>query len=128
LYRSAACSALNWEPDEEGINGMVITKTLPSEAANVLEKGVRKITPSIMTWSQYAEAAVNYIQQASTALQMPACTSAHDNIHVMCAVNLQGHLVGGSYSLPVGKPCSQPGLSLHAAKHFFFSRSVTEYM
>jgi hypothetical protein len=44
---------------------MVITKTLPSEAANVLEKGVRKITPSIMTWGQYAEAAVNYIQQAS---------------------------------------------------------------
>jgi hypothetical protein len=42
---------------------MVITKTLPSEAANVLEKGVRKITPSIMTWGQYAEAAVNYIQQ-----------------------------------------------------------------
>jgi hypothetical protein len=59
------CSALNWEPDEVGINGMVITKTLPSEAANVLEKGVRKITPSIMTWGQYAEAAVNYIQQVS---------------------------------------------------------------
>jgi hypothetical protein len=70
LYYSAACSALNWEPDEEGINGMVITKTLPSEAANVLEKGVRKITPSIMTWGQYAEAAVNYIQQASITQQL----------------------------------------------------------
>lgn len=31
----SCCSALNWEPDEEGINGMVITKTLPSEAAKV---------------------------------------------------------------------------------------------
>eukprot|EP00882_Tetradesmus_deserticola_P028622 GHRQ01031890.1.p1 GENE.GHRQ01031890.1~~GHRQ01031890.1.p1 ORF type:complete len:263 (+),score=145.86 GHRQ01031890.1:146-934(+) len=63
-----ACSALNWEPDEEGINGMVITKTLPSEAANVLEKGVRKMTPRIMTWGQYAEAAVNYIQTAAAQL------------------------------------------------------------
>lgn len=47
---------------------MVITKTLPSEAANVLEKGVRKITPRIMTWGQYAEAAVNYIQQGVAAV------------------------------------------------------------
>lgn len=46
---------------------MVITKTLPSEAANVLEKGVRKVTPRIMTWGQYGEAALNYIQQVSTA-------------------------------------------------------------
>lgn len=44
---------------------MVITKTLPSEAASVLDKGVRKMTPSIMTWGQYAEAAVNYIQAAA---------------------------------------------------------------
>jgi 3-ketoacyl-CoA synthase len=56
------CSTLNWEPDENGINGMVITKTLPSEAAAVLEKGVRKMTPRIMTWGQYTEAAVNYAQ------------------------------------------------------------------
>ncbi|WIA35445.1 hypothetical protein OEZ86_003885 [Tetradesmus obliquus] len=33
-----AFNTLNWEPDENGINGMVITKTLPSEAAAVLEK------------------------------------------------------------------------------------------
>ncbi|KAF6251589.1 FAE1/Type III polyketide synthase-like protein-domain-containing protein [Scenedesmus sp. NREL 46B-D3] len=32
--------ALNWEPDEEGINGIVITKMLSSEAANVLDKGL----------------------------------------------------------------------------------------
>jgi hypothetical protein len=59
----ACCSALNWEPDEEGINGMVITKTLPSEAAKVLDKGVRKMTPRIMTWYQYGEAALHYMQQ-----------------------------------------------------------------
>lgn len=56
-------SALNWEPDADGINGMVITKTLPSEAAKVLDKGVRKMTPRIMTWFQYAEAALHYMQQ-----------------------------------------------------------------
>lgn len=44
---------------------MVITKTLPSEAAKVLDKGVRKMTPQIMTWMQYAEAAVNYLQHAA---------------------------------------------------------------
>ncbi len=47
---------------------MVITKTLPSEAAKVLDKGVRKMTPRIMTWTQYAEAAVNYIQAAAATL------------------------------------------------------------
>jgi hypothetical protein len=61
---------------------MVITKTLPSEAANVLEKGVRKITPSIMTWGQYAEAAVNYIQQASVA-RRPYMYAVHA-VHVLC--------------------------------------------
>lgn len=61
-------SALNWEPDEEGINGMVITKTLPSEAANVLEKGVRKMTPRIMTWTQYLQAALHYTQQLAAHL------------------------------------------------------------
>jgi hypothetical protein len=44
---------------------MVITKTLPSEAAKVLDKGVRRMTPRIMTWMQYGEAAINYIQQAA---------------------------------------------------------------
>jgi hypothetical protein len=42
---------------------MVITKTLPSEAAKVLDKGVRKMTPRIMTWYQYGEAALHYMQQ-----------------------------------------------------------------
>jgi 3-ketoacyl-CoA synthase len=71
-----AFNALNWEPDEEGINGMIITKTLPSEAANVLEKGVRKMTPRIMTWGQYAEAAVNYIQTAAAQLSEGRLCSA----------------------------------------------------
>jgi hypothetical protein len=61
-------SALNWEPDEEGINGMVITKTLPSEAAAVLDKGVRRMTPRVMTWGQYGEAVLHYSQQALAAL------------------------------------------------------------
>jgi hypothetical protein len=61
-------SALIYEPDDEGINGMVITKTLPSEAAAVLDKGVRKMTPRIMTWAQYAEAAMHYMQQVRCRL------------------------------------------------------------
>jgi hypothetical protein len=44
---------------------MVITKTLPSEAAKVLDKGVRKMTPRIMTWYQYGEAVLHYMQEVS---------------------------------------------------------------
>lgn len=43
------------------------TQTLPSEAAKVLDKGVRKMTPRIMTWYQYGEAALHYMQQVRTA-------------------------------------------------------------
>jgi hypothetical protein len=46
---------------------MVITKTLPSEAAAVLEKGVRRMTPRIMSWTQYVEAAANYLQAGLAA-------------------------------------------------------------
>jgi hypothetical protein len=46
---------------------MVITKTLPSEAAKVLDKGVRKMTPRIMTWYQYGEAVLHYMQEVRVA-------------------------------------------------------------
>jgi 3-ketoacyl-CoA synthase len=108
----AACSALNWEPDEEGINGCVITKTLPSEAANVLEKGVRKMTPRIMTWGQYAEAAVNFIQTAAAQVSSGRlCTAPapYQPDYTRCADHFLLH--AGGYAILRG---IQKGLRLPA--------------
>jgi len=94
------CRALNWEPDEQGINGMVITKTLPSEAAKVLDKGVRKMTPSIMTWAQYAEAAVNYVQEAAAFISNGRLCSAprpYQPDYTQCAEHFLLH--AGGYAI-----------------------------
>jgi hypothetical protein len=53
-------SCLNWEPDDKGINGMVLTKDLPSEAALCLNKAISRVAPLIMSWGQYAEAAAHF--------------------------------------------------------------------
>lgn len=45
-------------PDAEGQKGIFLYKELPTEAGIALEKCLKKITPQIMTWGQYAEAAV----------------------------------------------------------------------
>lgn len=95
-------SALNFEPDEEGINGMVITKTLPSEAAKVLDKGVRKMTPRIMTWTQYAEAAVHYVQAAAATLSggrlvSPPAHAAYQPDYTRCADHFLLH--AGGYAI-----------------------------
>lgn len=55
---------------------MVITKALPSEAAKVLDKGVRKMTPRIMTWGQYAAAAAHYAQAAAAYVTNGALCAA----------------------------------------------------
>jgi 3-ketoacyl-CoA synthase len=106
------CSTLNWEPDENGINGMVITKTLPSEAAAVLEKGVRKMTPRIMTWGQYAEAAVNYAQTYAAQVSGGRICSepgAYQPDYTRCADHFLLH--AGGYAILRG---IQKGLRLPA--------------
>lgn len=45
-------------PDDVGQQGIFLYKDLPVEAGLALEKCLKKITPQILTWSQYAEAAV----------------------------------------------------------------------
>ncbi|WIA36536.1 hypothetical protein OEZ86_007829 [Tetradesmus obliquus] len=45
-------------PDDAGQQGIFLYKDLPVEAGLALEKCLKKITPQIMTWGQYAEAAV----------------------------------------------------------------------
>lgn len=104
-----AYSALNWEPDEEGINGMVITKTLPSEAAKVLDKGVRKMTPRIMTWYQYGEAVLHYMQQGIAQLTGGKGLGAYQPDYTQCCEHFLLH--AGGYAILRG---IQKGLRLPA--------------
>jgi 3-ketoacyl-CoA synthase len=66
-----AFECMHWGPDDKGINGMHLTKDLPSEAARALEKAVRAITPKIMTWGQYGEAAANLVQKHLLGKDVP---------------------------------------------------------
>jgi 3-ketoacyl-CoA synthase len=49
---------ISWGPDEEGINGVYLGKDVPVQAGQMLEQVIAAATPKIMTWGQYAEAAV----------------------------------------------------------------------
>jgi 3-ketoacyl-CoA synthase len=50
-------SCISWGPDEDGINGVYLGKDVPQEAGKMLQAVIAKVTPKILTWSQYAEAA-----------------------------------------------------------------------
>lgn len=53
----AAYNCISWGPDPEGINGVYLGKDVPQQAGIMLEAVIKAITPKIMTWGQYAEAA-----------------------------------------------------------------------
>jgi 3-ketoacyl-CoA synthase len=110
-----SCSTLNWEPDENGTNGLVVTKTLPSEAAVALEKAMRKMAPRIMTWGQYAEAAVHYTQayaaQVSSGRICSAPAHKYQPDFTRCADHFLLH--AGGYAILRG---IQKGLRLPADK------------
>ncbi|MEW5300762.1 MAG: hypothetical protein WDW36_003669 [Sanguina aurantia] len=55
----AAYKTLYWGPDKAGHNGMYLSKGLVSTASKAIEHVVRTITPKIMTWKQYGQAAVS---------------------------------------------------------------------
>lgn len=58
-----AFEAVHFGPDEEGYNGLLLSKDLPKYAGKVLERCVRKIAPKIMTWRQYADAAAYCLEK-----------------------------------------------------------------
>lgn len=53
----AAYRCISWGPDPEGINGVFLGKDVPLQAGIMLEAVIKAVTPKIMTWGQYAEAA-----------------------------------------------------------------------
>lgn len=77
---------------------MVLSKTLPSEAAVVLEKGVRKMTPKIMTWGQYTSAALNYIHQTLASMAGWEVPEAYQPDYTKCAGALIHYAATGACS------------------------------
>ncbi|KIY93827.1 3-ketoacyl-CoA synthase 5 [Monoraphidium neglectum] len=53
----ASFKCISWGPDEDGINGVFLGKDVPVEAGKMLQAVIAKVTPKIMSWGQYAEAA-----------------------------------------------------------------------
>jgi 3-ketoacyl-CoA synthase len=53
----AAYRCINWGPDKDGINGVYLGKDVPQQAGKMLEAVVKAITPKIMTWGQWLQAA-----------------------------------------------------------------------
>eukprot|EP00198_Chlamydomonas_reinhardtii_P002901 XP_001692237.1 predicted protein [Chlamydomonas reinhardtii] len=64
----ASYTSMHWSPDEEGINGIYLDKCIIEEAGKCIEMVMRGITPKIMTWRQYGEAAAHVISTASRQL------------------------------------------------------------
>jgi 3-ketoacyl-CoA synthase len=64
-------SCMGWGPDKEGVNGVFLRKDVPLQAAKALEACLRTVTPRIMTWGQYAEAAYNMFESAVLGRTVP---------------------------------------------------------
>jgi 3-ketoacyl-CoA synthase len=62
---------ISWGPDEEGINGVYLGKDVPLQAGKMLERVIAAATPKIMTWGQYAEAAVNIVGRKYLGYEWP---------------------------------------------------------
>ncbi|GBF90650.1 hypothetical protein Rsub_03222 [Raphidocelis subcapitata] len=67
----SAYKCISWGPDEEGINGVYLSKDVPIQAGAMLERVISAATPKIMTWGQYAEAAVNVVGRKYLGREWP---------------------------------------------------------
>ncbi|KAG2486089.1 hypothetical protein HYH03_015290 [Edaphochlamys debaryana] len=54
-----AFNSMSWSPDPEGINGIFLSKCIVEEAGKTIEDVLRAITPRVMTWAQYGQAALH---------------------------------------------------------------------
>jgi hypothetical protein len=57
IVPAAACRCISWGPDPDGVNGVFLGKDVPLQAGIMLEAVIKAVTPRIMTWGQYMEAA-----------------------------------------------------------------------
>jgi len=113
-----AFECMHWGPDDKGVNGMHLTKDLPSEAARALEKAVRAITPKIMTWGQYGEAAASLVRKHVFGRDEPDYVPDYTR----CADKFLLH--AGGYAILRG---IQSGLRLPAAAMMPSFASLSEF-
>lgn len=62
---------MSWGPDPEGINGVYLGKNVVIEAGRALSLCMKSIAPKVMTWTQYAEAAANYVGKNVMGYDVP---------------------------------------------------------
>ncbi|GIL63203.1 hypothetical protein Vafri_17330 [Volvox africanus] len=66
-----AYRSMHWSPDSDGINGIYLSKDIVEEAGKVIEDVLRAITPKIMTWGQYGEAAAHLVRSRLLGQKLP---------------------------------------------------------
>ncbi|KAG2452218.1 hypothetical protein HYH02_003248 [Chlamydomonas schloesseri] len=75
----ASYTSMHWSPDQEGINGIYLDKCIIEEAGKCIEMVMRGITPKIMTWRQYGEAAAHVISTTARKLLASSASSSRPN-------------------------------------------------
>lgn len=59
----SAYNCMSWGPDSAGVNGVYLGKDVVSSASKAIKWALTDITPKIMNWTQYVEAALNITQK-----------------------------------------------------------------
>ena len=102
----AAFRCINWGPDADGINGVYLGKDVPQQAGKMLEAVIKAVTPKIMTWSQWLQAASVVFQRKTLGWKsvpyfVPDYTSCCDHfaLHAGGYAVLKGIMAG--MNLPV---------------------------
>jgi hypothetical protein len=62
---------MGWGPDKAGINGVFLSKDVVKHAGKALELCLCRITPQLLTWGQWGEAAVNVAQKTLLGADIP---------------------------------------------------------
>ncbi|KAF8069577.1 KCS2 [Scenedesmus sp. PABB004] len=69
----ASYGCMSWGPDPDGVNGVYLGKNVVACAGAALDACLRAVTPRILTWSQYAEAAADALGRAVRGPRGRAC-------------------------------------------------------
>ena len=102
----AAYRCISWGPDEEGVNGVFLGKDVPQQAGKMLQAVIRAVTPKIMTWGQYAEAAVWMFEKKALKRRVPTYVPDYPRCVDHFALHAGGYAVlkgiQKGMNLPVG--------------------------
>ncbi len=107
-------------PDASGQQGIFLYKELPTEAGLALEKCLKAVTPQILTWGQYAEAAIaiarrRWYGKDAVAPYVPDFTKCCDHFCLHAGARLG--LAHSAQSSPVQCACGAACMSHAALAH-----------